>query len=1175
MLHEALRLGTPVADIAVARARCPTLPDPVPDQPVDPGGGKGDRECIDFERERFPDAARGTFGPLTAHQTAPAPGPPAVRTMSGFRGLDCGRRLEIDLPAPAAQIEATFVHFARPVKLTTLDSAGQVVGVAVATAGQRQPETLTLGAPGIARAVVEAPAGEALLLRFCFTAEVKPDPRCVTFDAVGAGTSRQSPRDEARRVPRRGSVGHAGAPREVRTLRGFTGLDCARGVQIRLSQPAPAVQLALVTLAPVVRVDAFEVDGSHAGSATVRLGGRPQMVALVGHRLAEIRIDAPRDETLLLSLCTGSRQVAEEVRRLSALARAPAEGPVAAAPANATAAGSPASMLAVAQPAGCLRYRLLLGGVHQYVRVTAAVPWMLAIALRDGKAVDGRWSTAASGVQEVTFELRSVDEAVLYTGRPVAGLTVCVDLPTTPADEEREWANVPFIAKGVQLPLREVNSALTTAADELALARSRLLPGEAIVAGDFADLSRMMNEAVAASPASPVVHSLLTRKTVDDPFLELRPWPLSLAAVADAGWRRALGFGWFDPGSLLTPGATYDYRITGHFRRRDIEEQLLAFHTVPEGTSLPPAFHLGHVHFTLPAPRAGRIHPPAPVSALRSTGRTGVPLAPTGGGYSLKLAFDQPVLSVVLELEPSAGGGLSYAAKSTDFFLGVTGTTFSGSITAVPRVTLDFASPIDTLVLRGNGLLYGVRLPEPSGGKPDDVIVRSVVLPGVRFDATSPPAPPPVLGTTNLQEPILPGDPAVTTQNPQQALGFRLHWVPPPSGGAPGPMPWPIDLGTFPPFDVLGFQIERRRVDTSGPFEEISGTTAPLTFFGNRNGRRTPDQITWGIDLLQAFPERAPAGELPDAFMTAEDVLRGPESPGGPSPGSTFQYRIYSVDAIGRRSPTATLGSVVRLEKHLAPPPPPGPPPAVPARAEAVGVRARVLQKSDPDLAPDDVTRLGASTNAIVLEWGWTTDERSRDPLASEFRIYWQPIPPDTVRGTLDGPASLVGGRWEMTATMDQPVAADALKGRYLRAPTYPFKVASNTGGELISVKLEPSELQPAATPGGAPFIVRPMLDGSELRPARWAERTTVIPIGAGAPTPYVFRDRLTVDADHPSVRVWVGVSTADAQSYVPDELPPRCSTEGGPGTRAASRRPRPKPGISGDRPSRRHRRSP
>jgi hypothetical protein len=1183
VLHQLFRVEIPFGSVAVARAPCPGLPDPVPDDPIDPTEEPGDRVCVDFAEDDFPVAPRGVFGPVTATVVAPSSGPARIRTVGAVRGLDCGVRLEVALPSTATFVEASVVPFAGPVKLLAVNAAGDVVGAAPTSGGGGQPETLLVRASGIVKVVFEVPSNEALLLRLCFGTDAKPQMQCVELGDLKLGEHTNPLSTTLADVLVLGPGGTPHRRTRIKTIATYTGLDCGHESRVRLRRPASAVRLTLVTFASKLRIEALEEDGSLADAASVTRNGRPQSVTLTGKRLTGLRVHAPQNEAMLLSICVGAKRLVRDILAVTAERRPPARptffaagagaldfsttGAAASRPTPSRADSDPrsragaganaadtdgtsiaaprstVSVVAATAPTGCIRYRVTLQRAHNLVQVTAHTTPVLVIALRDGKAVDSRLVDHPSGVQTVSFEGRAADEIAIYGSRAVSALTICVDQPKSFDEEEKEWAAVPFIARGIQLPLRTVNSAVSTDAQEVDLARSRLIGGESIETADFRDIARMMNEAVSVGPGAPVVHTLQVRDTVDDPYLELRPWPFAQAAMADAAWRRALGFAWLDKATGLTAGTSYDYRITGHFRRRDVEHDLFGFHLVPNGTTLPRVFQIGPVHFRLPGRRVVRPHPAPPATAVRSNGRLGLPLQPFGlAGRSLTLSFDTPVSRVVLELEPTLGGSLSWVAHTPDALLGFGGSTFSGSFAVSARVTLDFAEPVDTLELRGTGLLYGVRRADPASGDGDGVVRRSVVVPAVRFVDTPAPAPPPLLGTTNLQEPLIPGDPAVTTKRPPQALGFELSWLPPPAstGPSPGPMPWPTDLGTFPPFDVLGFHLERRQVDTSGAFEEVSDGPGPMLFFGNRSGRQRLDQVYWGSDLDELFSESfTSAIEGANPYMTAEDVLRGPDDPLGPRPGSTFQYRIFSVDAIGRRSASATTGSVVRLEKHIAPPQPPGPPPSAPARLEPSGVRARVLQASDPDLTPEDATLLASSTNAIVLEWGWTDAERARDPFATEFRIYWQPVPPDVLEGTLKGPATLVGGTWRMTADLNQQVAADALVGKYVRAADHPFKIAGNAAGRLgIEVRLEPSALEPSTTPAGAPFVTRPLLTGAELRPSRWAERTAVVPIGAGPPSAFVFRDRLTLGPDRPNARVWVGVSTADAEGYVADELP-------------------------------------
>ena len=819
-------------------------------------------------------------------------------------------------------------------------------------------------------------------------------------------------------------------------------------------------------------------------------------------------------------------------------------------PAGRTAAGAPAAGAIAAiglstGPAKCAVYDVRLAERHRIVQVRAGLPSALAIALREGKAVDAQVLSNPSGTQTARFENRDVDQVLVYCSVLATSFEVCLEDERKPEQVEASWADAEFVVKNLQLPLRTVDQTLGSAQEEQDLARSRLFSDEEFDKESFEALADLMNAvAVDAKESAPVWYSTVTREELEDPFIEVRSWSYALALLVDPAYRRMLGFAVLDPKSKLTPGAEYDYRVTGRFYRRDVEERVHGFHAVPRGTTLPRRFALGDIALRTPFTAVVEQRPLFAADSLEASGRKGIAIE---GDPGLTITFPSPVRSVVLELEP--GNDLRYRATTTDYFPGLPVHGFNGQVPFEHRVTLEFADPVHAIRLEGEGFLYAIRevLSAP-GDKPDDVVTRSVVVNDVKFVDSGLPKEPLELGTVNLQQPILPTPGA--TAPPPASLGFGLHWTPPPPTGASGPVPWPADAGAAPPFDALGFSIERKRVDTNGDYEPIDGKDSRTLAFGSRGTAPASPPLCSGADLEEAFGEDAPPASPVPAYMSLDDVLvkAGADEP---PPGSLHQYRIFSLDALGRRSENARDGSVVRLEKRQPPPQPPGPP-RDPDAVIPAGVRARVLQKPDPDLPPADRTLLGPSMNAVVLEWGWTQSERDRDPHAKEFRVYWQPLPPDVVSGSVTGPPTLVGALFEMPTTLDRPLAQDAMAGRYLKLPDYPFKVASHTAGQTIVLRVERSVLEPQRTPAPADFEFRPTLDGSEQRPPGWAERTAVVPITAQEAYSHVFRDRLTLDAAHARARVWVGVSAADQESYVDDSLPPAAPNGGRPGNESA-----------------------
>ncbi len=167
-----------------------------------------------------------------------------------------------------------------------------------------------------------------------------------------------------------------------------------------------------------------------------------------------------------------------------------------------------------------------------------------------------------------------------------------------------------------------------------------------------------------ATSASPPVRSVLTRETLDDPFIEIHGWQYALSLLVEPDWRRMLGFGYFDKGSELIPGTVYDYRITGRFRRRELHERPLGFHTIPLGTALPAWFQLDSVLVETPEPAVVDMFPAATgehATRCRHEGHRAY-AARRGGPVSVG-HFPRADAQAVFEFEPSAGQNCIFAPK--------------------------------------------------------------------------------------------------------------------------------------------------------------------------------------------------------------------------------------------------------------------------------------------------------------------------------------------------------------------------------------------------------------------------------------------------------------------------------------------------------------------------------
>src|SRR5207245_698268 len=81
----------------------------------------------------------------------------------------------------------------------------------------------------------------------------------------------------------------------------------------------------------------------------------------------------------------------------------------------------------------------------------------------------------------------------------------------------------------------------------------------------------------------------------------------------------------------------------------------------------------------------------------------------------------------------------------------------------------------------------------------------------------------------------------------------------------------------------------------------------------------------------------------------------------------------------------------------------------------------------------------------------------------------------------------------------------------------------------------------------GATVFGRPLAPDHQ-RPSGWQSRVAVVPLATGDTYRYSIYDAVAVDVNSPRQTVWVGVSAADAEPYVPDEL----QTGGRPGNESS-----------------------
>ena len=806
----------------------------------------------------------------------------------------------------------------------------------------------------------------------------------------------------------------------------------------------------------------------------------------------------------------------------------------------AIAVGVPLATAAIVVPSPCEIVTLELHAPQPFVRVQAQAKSSMAVALRDGKAVAGGREFVGTGVHDLAAE--GID-TVIVVARGLTGLMVCL---RRAGGIEEGWDTAPVVAR-LQLPIRPLMP-LADAAAELAEARSRLLPGEDIDAGEFAHLADLIRGVVeAAGLRRPIDLTLLLKSDAEMDAEEMAALDPLRAVLPHPTWRRALGFSWFDRDPALVPGQIYEYRVSAGFPGADLVDQVYGFHTVPAGTPLPAELYLHDLRLRLPQPTTvERFDAPGPVGTPVYT-RHGVRLTSVRAHHWLGPSLDG--WSAVIDL-PRATKTLTLLLRGAHTLTVAGGAAWLpwGSATdPVPQgeqVTVTFEEEVHQVRFMGEGFLCGIRLPaDPPAA--DGIATISPVLPPVTLVNTPRPAAPLSASIANLQapQPVAIGDVPESLAAPRHELGFEVRWMPAPLGAI---AQWPPSLPP-PPSEATLFQVEHQQTDSTATWTSILDGDNIIT--GHRDASPPLTDAAPGVDLMELYPEvRMPAsgpGDLtwPDVFDFATDG--GPVRRPPPPPGTHHRYRIRAVDAIGRPGDDWIETDTRRLEKWAPPPLPVGPDPTPAgslARPAPTGVHARVLVRDAPDLSDDERARLGTHDNAILLRWGWHAAQREQDAFATEFRVYLSRRNPTAVGAVVTSVTDVGGGRYDVALALDRPVFADAARNLRLEAG-YPFKIVTHGAG--VSIVATVVAFVPLANGnfpvpelGPVPLPVR--LTPDATRPPTWGARREVVPLSAAVAyeSAPIF-DALDLTETHPRDEIWISVTSADAQPYVPDALAP------------------------------------
>jgi len=786
--------------------------------------------------------------------------------------------------------------------------------------------------------------------------------------------------------------------------------------------------------------------------------------------------------------------------------------------------------------------------------------FVFAIAYNKGRVVRSKF---IQGSLAFTFE-EPADKISFYIPGMAESIRVCYSGLRDNNDEG--WK---LIRKNLCLPFKGFGENVSTTQQEFDLFRGRLNDDLSPDFGYFGNISSLLKDThslvnKSLLPATSIMKFMDVQGSSGSKSSKLNAAPFAMLQTFSVyhNWRMGLGFGYLDQEGL-EPNAAYDYRITAGFHK-NVTETIYDFHTVPLLTRVGPAFALRDVFiYTDPKtivenfPSQSSTTTEAFIKAVRISGPT-------------RIIFPEAIDRFAIYCVSNPGDNLRILGQLS-------------SIPVTERVEIKFGAPAAEVVLTGHFILSGIAIETIAAGEDPRSIVT---LTGYSFNQvyanTKRLEPPSALEAESLQS-----SPQPLEKKAPEGLGFLLRWEHP-SGydDTIDPNLWPPDCPLPPPAELGYYKLEYMNtsaspVDPWHMHDELSDEDPTGIVLPGDDYRAASLPVSFGTDLLSVFPTTRLAGGTFTSFQRFKHLLENRSGGQTAVPGAFYKYRLWSVDLAGRQSMAPTESTAKRLEKRQPPPAPAGladkyisptpdngyvlPDPRTDLRPQ--NVYAKVIKSSSAHLTAQERNLLGDRDHITILTWTWGEEERRLDAYTKEFRVYIRTHEHGLIKGEFASVATANVTDWNMDVELSIPVTAGEFVDSFITLNRTVFKIVAHNAGTSITLQVSPPRTMPGAVPGTGRFQLYRKPAGENARPTSWTDRIAVVPVTANAVYQYIFETGTLVgDSNNilghenlsyeitplgSPTRCWLGVSAADAEPYVNDQLTvtgdfsPRAGNEG------------------------------